>query len=179
MCRKKFYEHFGEAAKRGAEIEAIWDELVEAYCNEYKKDGETLKMFMKNELPADWEDSLPKFEDTKAAATRAYSGEVINAIAGALPQLDRRFGGFGGFKQNRHQIFARFRAVGLRRTNHSFRRARTRDGFDDERNGTLRKSDPVRRHIFNFQRLYAPRDSPRRTLRKSRRFTFSHTIQSA
>ncbi len=87
---EEVYEHFGEAAKRGAEVEEIWDGQVEAFCKEYEKEGEMLKMFMKNELPADWEDSLPKFENLKAAATRAYSGEVINAIAGKLPQL---FGG--------------------------------------------------------------------------------------
>ena len=84
---EEVYEHFGQAAERGAEIEKVWDQLVEAYCKEYEEDGEVLKMFMQNELPADWEDALPKFENVEAKATRAYSGEVINAIAGELPQL--------------------------------------------------------------------------------------------
>jgi len=35
-------------------------------------------------LPPDWEKSLPKFDGVAAAATRAYSGEVINAIADAV-----------------------------------------------------------------------------------------------
>ena len=84
---EEVYEHFAHVAERGAEIEDQWEKLVEAFCGEYEKEGETLKMFMKNELPNGWEDSLPKFEDAKAAATRAYSGEVINAIADKLPQL--------------------------------------------------------------------------------------------
>ncbi len=84
---EEVYEHFGQAAERGAEIEKVWNELVEAYCKEYEEDGELLKMFMQNELPADWEDALPKFENVEAKATRAYSGEVINAIADKLPQL--------------------------------------------------------------------------------------------
>ena len=37
-------------------------------------------------LPAG-KQSLPKFDDVEAKATRAYSGEVINAIADTIPQL--------------------------------------------------------------------------------------------
>ena len=42
---------------------------------------------MSGELPADWEDHLPKFEDAKSVATRVSSGEVINAIAPKIPML--------------------------------------------------------------------------------------------
>jgi hypothetical protein len=41
----------------------------------------------KNKLPEGWKKSLPKFDDVESKATRAYSGEVINAIADAVPQL--------------------------------------------------------------------------------------------
>jgi transketolase len=41
----------------------------------------------KTNCPKDWEKSLPKFDNVEAKATRAYSGEVINAIADAVPQL--------------------------------------------------------------------------------------------
>jgi transketolase len=46
-----------------------------------------LKETRGGELPAGWEKSLPNFENVEAKATRAYSGEVINAIAGEIPQL--------------------------------------------------------------------------------------------
>jgi transketolase len=42
---------------------------------------------MDGELPADWESHLPKFENAKPMATRAASGEVINALAPHLPIL--------------------------------------------------------------------------------------------
>ena len=42
---------------------------------------------MSGELPAGWEDHLPKFEDAKPVATRVASGEVINALAPVLPML--------------------------------------------------------------------------------------------
>ena len=42
---------------------------------------------MKGELPKGWEAHLPAFADTKPMATRAASGEVINALAPHLPML--------------------------------------------------------------------------------------------
>ena len=42
---------------------------------------------MSGELPAGWEDHLPKFEDAKSVATRVASGEVINALAPVMPML--------------------------------------------------------------------------------------------
>ncbi|MCA1608801.1 MAG: transketolase [Acidobacteria bacterium] len=38
-------------------------------------------------MPDGWEQALPKFDEVEAKATRAYSGEVINAIAEKIPQL--------------------------------------------------------------------------------------------
>jgi transketolase len=42
---------------------------------------------MKGELPSGWESHLPTFADAKPMATRAASGEVINALAPVLPML--------------------------------------------------------------------------------------------
>jgi transketolase len=42
---------------------------------------------MSGELPAGWEDHLPKFEEPKSVATRVASGEVINALAPVMPML--------------------------------------------------------------------------------------------
>src|SRR5690625_3582594 len=41
----------------------------------------------KRELPAGWEDALHEFEAGKDLATRAASGEVLNALAPVLPEL--------------------------------------------------------------------------------------------
>ena len=45
------------------------------------------RSMMTGELPADWENHLPKFENAQAMATRAASGEVINALASVIPSL--------------------------------------------------------------------------------------------
>ncbi len=81
------YEHFRSAIAQGAELEAEWNDRVEAYSEKYPSEGETFKLIAAGELPADWESALPSFEGVEAKATRAYSGEIINAIADKLPQL--------------------------------------------------------------------------------------------
>ncbi len=81
------YAHFGEAIENGAQLENDWNELVAAYAEKYADEGKVFGQIIKDELPAGWEDSLPTFENAEAKATRAYSGEVINAIAAKIPAL--------------------------------------------------------------------------------------------
>lgn len=81
------YAHFREAIEDGAELENEWNELVEDYAAKYADEGKLFKQIIADELPDDWESALPTFDGAEAKATRAYSGEVINAIAEKLPQL--------------------------------------------------------------------------------------------
>lgn len=78
---------FREAVKSGAASEKEWETLVKKYEKEFPDLGKTLKDTRKGELPKDWEKSLPTFDGVEAKATRAYSGEIINAIAGTIPQM--------------------------------------------------------------------------------------------
>jgi len=78
---------FREAVKSGAASEKEWEALVKKYEKEFPELGKTLKETRKNELPKDWEKSLPTFDGVEAKATRAYSGEIINAIAATIPQM--------------------------------------------------------------------------------------------
>ncbi len=87
---KEALNHFREAVKRGAKYEKDWDALVAKFEKTHGDLGKALKETRTNKLPAGWENSLPTFDNVEAKATRAYSGEVINAIAGKVPQL---FGG--------------------------------------------------------------------------------------
>ena len=81
---------FLEAVKSGAKLEKDWDALVEKYEKENPELGQTLADTRKNKLPDGWEDALPNFDAVESKATRAYSGEIINALAPVIPQL---FGG--------------------------------------------------------------------------------------
>ncbi|MDM7922743.1 MAG: transketolase C-terminal domain-containing protein, partial [Pyrinomonadaceae bacterium] len=49
--------------------------------------GKELADTRSNRLPDGWEKALPSFNGVEAKATRAYSGDVINAIAGTIPQM--------------------------------------------------------------------------------------------
>ncbi|MDT4955485.1 MAG: transketolase [Acidobacteriota bacterium] len=79
--------HFREATERGARQEEEWNALVEKYEQEHKDSGSAWRATMSGDLPEGWEKHLPSFEDAKPMATRAASGEVINAIAPHLPML--------------------------------------------------------------------------------------------
>ncbi len=79
--------HFREAISRGAKLEQEWNSFLEEYQHQYPELGRMWSAMMDGELPADWERHLPKFENAKPMATRAASGEVINALAPHLPML--------------------------------------------------------------------------------------------
>jgi transketolase len=90
---KQFYipdealAHFREAVDRGTQQEEQWQSLVGKYEEKHSELGSQWRSMMKGELPARWEDHLPKFADPKPVATRVASGEVINALAPHLPML--------------------------------------------------------------------------------------------
>ncbi|MCA1564095.1 MAG: transketolase [Acidobacteria bacterium] len=79
--------HFRMAVERGARAEQEWDALVARYAEAHADEGRAWRDLMSGDLPAGWEDKLPTFADAKPSATRVASGEVINALAGALPAL--------------------------------------------------------------------------------------------
>jgi transketolase len=79
--------HFRKAVEWGAQLEAEWNALVRDYERAHPELAREWRLFMSGELPEEWERALPSFEDAKPMATRQASGEVINAIAPALPML--------------------------------------------------------------------------------------------
>ncbi|HEV7643166.1 MAG TPA: transketolase [Pyrinomonadaceae bacterium] len=84
---KEVLTHFRTAIKDGAAREKDWEALVKKYAKAHPNLGEILNDTRANKLADGWEAALPTFADTASQATRAYSGEVINAIAGVVPQM--------------------------------------------------------------------------------------------
>jgi transketolase len=90
---KQFYvpdealSHYRKAIDHGTRQEQQWNELVENYLKTHQELGSLWQTTMKGELPENWEQHLPAFTDAKAMATRAASGEVINALAPHMPML--------------------------------------------------------------------------------------------
>ncbi|WP_239748483.1 transketolase [Mammaliicoccus sp. A-M2] len=88
---QEVYDIFSETMlKRANEDEAAWEKLVEAYTNEYPELGQAFKQAISNELPVDYDKELPVYEAGNSSATRADSGEVIQALSKSVPAF---FGG--------------------------------------------------------------------------------------
>lgn len=84
---KEVYAKFREAIKTGAKLEKEWNALVAKYEKANPGLGKAFAQIRSASLPEGWESALPSFAGVEAKATRAYSGDVINAIAAAIPQL--------------------------------------------------------------------------------------------
>ncbi|AMQ20239.1 transketolase [Geobacillus sp. JS12] len=88
---EEVYAHFRATVQEpGAKKEAEWNEQLAAYEQAHPELAAQLKRAIEGKLPDGWEASLPVYEAGKSLATRSSSGDVINAIAKAVPQL---FGG--------------------------------------------------------------------------------------
>ncbi|HBL30461.1 MAG TPA: transketolase [Acidobacteria bacterium] len=79
---------FAAARERGAKLEAAWNDLLGRYRTAHPEAAADLDRRLAGELPAGWADALPVFAaGGKPIATRAASGQVINALAGKIPEL--------------------------------------------------------------------------------------------
>jgi transketolase len=73
--------------ERGAKQRAQWDTRFEQWKSANPDKATLLERLQKRSLPAGWDSKLPVFAPDKDVATRAASGEVINAIAAVLPEF--------------------------------------------------------------------------------------------
>lgn len=89
---EELYADFNEKiVKKGEKTEQAWNDLFAKYKEVYPELADQLEKAMKGELPANWDKDLPVYEPGKdKLATRASSGEVLNAIAKSVPYF---FGG--------------------------------------------------------------------------------------
>ena len=72
---------------RGAQHRAQWNTKFENWKASNPDKAELLARLQTRSLPAGWDSQLPVFAPGKDVATRAASGEVINAIAAVLPEF--------------------------------------------------------------------------------------------
>ncbi|MEA3397674.1 MAG: transketolase, partial [Chloroflexota bacterium] len=80
--------NYGVAVTRGEQLEAQWRELLTGYAQEFPAEMAELQRLWAGALPEDWEKSLPIFTPADGPlATRAASGQALNALAPVLPEL--------------------------------------------------------------------------------------------
>lgn len=73
--------------QRGAATRAEWNSKFEQWKSANPDKAQLLTRLQSRTLPAGWDSQLPVFAPGKDVATRAASGEVINAIAAVLPEF--------------------------------------------------------------------------------------------
>ena len=72
---------------RGAQARAQWNAKFDQWKASNPDKATLLDRLQTRSLPAGWDSKLPVFAPGKDVATRAASGEVINAIAAVLPEF--------------------------------------------------------------------------------------------
>lgn len=80
--------HFRKSVDAGAAWEKEWKAIQAGYADSYPREATIFQEALSGELSDGWDDALPTFPaDEKGMATRAASGQTLNAIAPALPTL--------------------------------------------------------------------------------------------
>ncbi|MBF6600488.1 MAG: transketolase [Dehalococcoidia bacterium] len=80
--------HFHEALARGAEAQSAWDDRLATYAKDHPDEAAALARAFAGDLPEGWDASLPAYTPAdKPIATRAASGQALNALAGRVPLL--------------------------------------------------------------------------------------------
>lgn len=81
-------ELYMAAGKAGHAQRQAWDALLARYREAEPQKGSDLLRRIEGVLPENWDTGLPQFApDPKGIATRVASGQTLNALAAALPEL--------------------------------------------------------------------------------------------
>jgi transketolase len=90
---KKFYvpaearKAFGKFTEKGRKAETAWNKEIKAYAKKYPELALNWQAAIDGTLPRRWDADVPNFKEGQAIATRAASGQVLNALAENLPTL--------------------------------------------------------------------------------------------
>ncbi len=79
--------HVRQVKVRGATRRSEWNAAFGVWSSANTDAATLLQRLQKRELPDNWDSHIPVFESGKVIATRAASGEVLQAIAARLPEL--------------------------------------------------------------------------------------------
>jgi transketolase len=80
-------EIFQEFMQKGQDAETVWQKAFDAFSNSQPDQAKAFVRAVMGKLPDGWNANIPDFSETETIATRAASGQVLNAIADNLPTL--------------------------------------------------------------------------------------------
>ncbi|GLZ13870.1 transketolase [Actinomadura sp. NBRC 104425] len=79
--------HARQVVDRGRALHAQWTKSFKAWRQDNPERAAEFDRLAERRLPDGWTKALPEFEAGKELATRAASGQVLNALAPVLPEL--------------------------------------------------------------------------------------------
>jgi transketolase len=83
---QEVYDHFRSViAEAGQKKEEEWNQLFAQYKEKYPELAQQFELAASGKLPEGWEKELPVYEEGTSLASRASSGEALNAVAKAVP----------------------------------------------------------------------------------------------
>lgn len=86
---EEVYDNFRQLAKKGADAEAAWNQMFAEYCTKYPEMKELWDTYHSDvDAQKLWNDEkFWAYDDQKAQATRALSGNIIGYLKNLLPNL--------------------------------------------------------------------------------------------
>ncbi|MFO8084282.1 MAG: transketolase [Desulfobacterales bacterium] len=78
---------FRHCVQKGKKAEDSWQDVYRSYSKKFPELYEQLNAFFEGSLANGWDSDIPTFEQSGPIATRAASGQVLNALAGKLLNL--------------------------------------------------------------------------------------------
>jgi transketolase len=80
-------DYYAKLADAGEKLEAEWHDRFAEYAKAYPELAAQFQTAVSNRLPEGWDQELPAYEAGAKLATRAASGNAINALAKRIPYL--------------------------------------------------------------------------------------------
>jgi transketolase len=86
-CPDSVLQHTRTVIDRGRQLHESWQAGFDDWSGSHPDKAAELERISQRRLPEGWADKLPDFAGEKPMATRKASGQVIQALAGVLPEL--------------------------------------------------------------------------------------------
>lgn len=80
-------EHTRNLRLRGGQLREAWNRDFATWSENNPEQAKLLERLTSGQLPSNWDSALPSFESGKQVATRKASGDVIQTLAAAFPEL--------------------------------------------------------------------------------------------
>jgi transketolase len=78
---------FRKCVAKGQKAEAAWQKKFDTYTQKHRELAAEWQAALSGKLPQRWDAKVPLFKEAKPVATRAASGQVLNALVDKVPTL--------------------------------------------------------------------------------------------